>query len=67
MIKTKNIHAVALGKLGGPIGGKARSPRKTAAVRQNARKGGAPKGNQNWKGRIFMTTQQFVANVEGRE
>jgi hypothetical protein len=34
----KNPHAQALGRLGG----KAKSPAKTAAVRRNARLGGAP-------------------------
>lgn len=37
---SKNPAAVALGKLGG----RATSPAKTAAARQNAKKGGWPKG-----------------------
>ena len=34
----------------GRLGGKKTSERKAAASRRNALKGGAPKGNQNWKG-----------------
>lgn len=36
----KNPHAVALGKLGGAV----KSERKAAAARENAKKGGRPKG-----------------------
>lgn len=32
------------------MGGSKTSDRKAAAVRENGKKGGAPKGNQNWKG-----------------
>lgn len=39
-MKRKNIHAVALGR----IGGSKTSPAKKAAVRRNGRKGGRPKG-----------------------
>ena len=41
--KKKNPHAVALGRLGGKVGGKSRSPAKVAAVRKNGHKGGRPK------------------------
>jgi hypothetical protein len=37
----KNPHAVALGRRGG----KAKSKAKTAAVRENGKKGGRPKGS----------------------
>jgi len=39
----KNPHAVALGKLGGLKGGKARTPKKLAAARVNGKNGGRPK------------------------
>jgi hypothetical protein len=39
----KNLHAVALGKKGGQVGGLARSPAKTAAARLNGAKGGRPR------------------------
>ena len=42
MAKRKNPHAVALGRKGG----QARSPAKTAAVRENAKKGGRPPKKQ---------------------
>ena len=39
--------AAALGRLGGMKGGKSRSAAKIAAVRENGRKGGRPKGSKN--------------------
>lgn len=42
MPKTKNKHAVALGRLGGKVGGKSRSAAKLAAVRENGKLGGRP-------------------------
>ena len=39
--------AAALGRLGGMKGGKSRSAAKVAAVRENGRKGGRPKGAKN--------------------
>jgi hypothetical protein len=39
----KNNHAVKLGKIGGNIGGRSRSPAKVAAARANGKKGGRPK------------------------
>ena len=39
----KNKHAVALGKKGGQIGGRSRSPAKIATARKNGAKGGRPK------------------------
>ena len=39
--------AAALGRLGGMKGGKSRSAAKVAAVRENGRKGGRPKGSKN--------------------
>jgi len=38
-----NPHAKALGKLGGKIGGKSKSPAKAAAARENGKLGGKPK------------------------
>lgn len=44
----KNKHAVALGKLGGVKGGRVKSDRKSAASRENGKRGGRPrKQNQN--------------------
>jgi xanthine dehydrogenase molybdopterin-binding subunit B len=40
---TKNPAAVALGRLGGLVGGKSRSAAKIAAAKLNAKKGGRPK------------------------
>jgi hypothetical protein len=40
---SKNPHAVALGRLGGQIGGKATSPKKARAARANGTKGGRPR------------------------
>lgn len=39
--------AAALGRLGGMKGGKSRSAAKVAAVRENGRNGGRPKGSKN--------------------
>jgi hypothetical protein len=39
----KNPAAVALGRMGGKIGGKSRSKKKVAAARKNGRLGGRPK------------------------
>lgn len=39
--------AAALGRLGGMKGGKSKSAAKIAAVRENGRKGGRPKGSKN--------------------
>ena len=39
----KNHHAVTLGKKGGQIGGRSRSPAKIATARTNGKKGGRPK------------------------
>lgn len=39
----KNHHAVTLGKKGGKIGGRSRSPAKIATARKNGAKGGRPK------------------------
>jgi len=39
----KNPHAVALGRLGGKIGGKSRSEAKVRAAKINAKKGGRPR------------------------
>lgn len=43
MSKRKNPHAVALGRRGGKVGGKVKSEAKTAAARENGKKGGRPK------------------------
>ena len=43
MPQKKNAHAVALGRLGGKIGGKSRSAKKLAACRRNGKKGGYKK------------------------
>ena len=45
----KNHHAVTLGKKGGKIGGRSRSPAKIGAARKNGAKGGRPKGGQQMK------------------
>ena len=39
---SKNHHAVTLGKKGGQIGGRSRSPAKIATARKNGAKGGRP-------------------------
>lgn len=39
----KNPHAVALGRKGGKVGGKATSNAKAAAARENGKKGGRPR------------------------
>jgi hypothetical protein len=39
----KNPHAVALGRKGGQVGGKATSDAKVAAARENGKKGGRPR------------------------
>jgi hypothetical protein len=39
----KNPHAVALGKLGGLVGGRSTSPAKRKASAANGRKGGRPR------------------------
>ena len=39
--------AAALGRLGGIKGGKSKSAAKIAAVRENGKKGGRPKGSKN--------------------
>jgi hypothetical protein len=39
----KNPHAVALGRLGGRVGGKSTSEAKAEAARANGAKGGRPK------------------------
>jgi len=41
----KNQHAVLLGSLGGKASSKVRSKRKTAASRENGKKGGRPRKN----------------------
>lgn len=46
-LMAKNPHAVALGKLGG----RATSPAKTKAARENAKKGGWPKGRKRKEGK----------------
>ncbi len=43
MKRQKNKHAVALGRLGGLKGGKARTDKKQAAARANGQLGGRPK------------------------
>ena len=43
MTKPKNPHAVALGALGGKIGGKSKSPAKVKASRVNGAKAGKKK------------------------
>ena len=40
-------YAAALGRLGGMKGGRSRSAAKVAAVRENGKKGGRPKGAKN--------------------
>jgi hypothetical protein len=42
-MSAKNKAAATLGKKGGKIGGRAKSPAKIAAARANGRKGGRPK------------------------
>ena len=42
--KMKNPNAVALGRLGGLKGGKARTKAKIAAARKNGKEGGRPAG-----------------------
>jgi hypothetical protein len=42
-MKRKNPHAVALGRLGGQIGGAVRSDIKALAARENGKKGGRPR------------------------
>lgn len=39
----KNPHAVALGRRGGKIGGKATTEAKAAAARENGKRGGRPR------------------------
>lgn len=39
----KTRHAAALGKKGGKVGGLSKSPAKTAAARENGKKGGRPR------------------------
>jgi len=39
----KNPHAVALGRLGGQVGGKVTSEAKAAAARENGKRGGRPR------------------------
>ena len=39
----KNHHAVTLGKKGGKVGGRSRSPAKIGAAKANGKKGGRPK------------------------
>lgn len=41
----KNPHAVALGRRGGKIGGKATTPAKRRAARENGKLGGRPRGS----------------------
>lgn len=55
MNETKNVHAVALGRLGGLAGKGKCSPRKLAAARANGRKGGP----QSWKrNQVSATNKQ---------
>jgi hypothetical protein len=44
-MKRKNVHAVALGRKGGLIGGRAKTAAKRKAARENGKKGGRPKGS----------------------
>ncbi len=44
----KNPHAVALGRLGGRKGGRAKTATKTAAVKLNGKLGGRPRKSVNW-------------------
>lgn len=48
---TRNPHAVALGRLGGRVGGKSRSAAKLRAQKENAAKGGRPKGAKDLRPR----------------
>lgn len=41
-MKRKNPHAVALGRLGGKVGGRVKSEAKTRAARENGKLGGRP-------------------------
>ena len=52
MQKTVRDYLAAIGRKGGQIGGKVRSPAKLEAARENGKKGGRPKknGNGNKKG-----------------
>lgn len=43
MSARKNPHAVALGRRGGRVGGKATTPAKRRAAQENGKKGGRPK------------------------
>jgi hypothetical protein len=43
MNEPKNPHAIALGKLGGKIGGKSHSRAKLAAAKRNGKLGGRPR------------------------
>lgn len=55
---TKNPAAVALGKLGGLAGGKARSEAKTKAAQANAKLGGRPR-----KQTTYIETENTFAGV----
>jgi hypothetical protein len=50
-MKRKNPHAVALGRLGGQIGGAVRSVIKALAARENGRKGGRPRNTISSRGK----------------
>jgi hypothetical protein len=41
--ESKNLHAQALGKLGGIVGGKSTSKKKQKASRENGKMGGRPR------------------------
>ena len=49
MAKSKNPAAVALGRLGGRVGGRSTSPAKAAAARANGAKGGRPRKCQHYR------------------
>jgi hypothetical protein len=50
-MKRKNPHAVALGRLGGQIGGAVRSGIKALAARENGKKGGRPRNTISPRGK----------------
>lgn len=59
-------HAVALGQVGGKIGGKSKSAAKVAAARENAKKGGRPKSSKKFTLRNdFHNTEVSVIVKEG--
>ena len=53
--QVKNPAAVALGRLGGLVGGRAKTKAKITAAKSNGRKGGRPKGSKSHKPASYQT------------